>query len=152
MITHEFTPASKPVEILLVEDEPGDVRLMIEAMRQAKVRNTLRVVEDGQEALDYLFRRPPFENAPRPDLILLDLNLPRRDGHEVLKTIKADALLRSIPVVILTTSEADTDIARCYNQHASCYITKPVDLNQFLQVIKSIENFWLTIVRLPPHE
>jgi len=152
MITHNIAPESRPIEILLVEDEPGDVRLTIEAMRQAKVRNTLHVVEDGVEALDFLFRRPPFENKPRPDLILLDLNLPKRDGREVLSVIKEDPQLRLIPVVVLTTSEADGDVARCYSLHASCYVTKPVDLNQFLRVVKSIEDFWLTIVRLPPHE
>ena len=150
MITENISPQSKPVEILLVEDEPGDVRLTIEAMRQAKVRNTLHVVEDGMEALDFLFRRGPFAQAPRPDLILLDLNLPKKDGREVLSIIKEDPNLRQIPVVVLTTSGADIDIMRCYSLHASCYVTKPVDLNQFLHVVKSIEDFWLTIVRLPP--
>lgn len=151
MTTHQITPLSKPVDILLVEDEPGDVRLTIEAMRQAKVRNTLHVVEDGMEALDFLFKRGSFTNAPRPDLILLDLNLPKKDGREVLTIIKEDASLRQIPVVVLTTSGADRDILRCYSLHASCYVTKPVDLNQFLHVVKSIEDFWLTIVRLPPN-
>lgn len=151
MTTQQITAVSKPIEILLVEDEPGDVRLTIEAMRQAKVRNTLHVAEDGIEALDFLYKRESFANAPRPDLILLDLNLPRKDGREVLSVIKADPNLRQIPVVILTTSGADTDILKCYSLHASCYVTKPVDLNQFLQVVKSIEDFWLTIVRLPPN-
>lgn len=150
MNTQEISPQGKAIEILLVEDEPGDVRLTIEAMRQAKVRNTLHVVEDGMEALDFLFRRGEFAQAPRPDLILLDLNLPKKDGREVLGIIKADPNLRQIPVVVLTTSSADMDIMRCYSLHASCYVTKPVDLNQFLHVVKSIEDFWLTIVKLPP--
>ena len=150
MNTQQISPLGKTVEILLVEDEPGDVRLTVEAMRQAKVRNNLHVAEDGMEALDFLFRRGPFANAPRPDLILLDLNLPKKDGREVLTIIKEDPNLRQIPVVVLTTSGADVDIIRCYSLHASCYVTKPVDLNQFLNVVKSIEDFWLTIVKLPP--
>ena len=151
MTTQQIDSMTKPIDILLVEDEPGDVRLTIEAMRQAKVRNTLHVAEDGVEALDFLYQREPFTKAPRPDLILLDLNLPRKDGREVLAVIKEDPNLRQIPVVILTTSGADADILKCYSLYASCYVTKPVDLNQFLHVVKSIEDFWLTIVRLPPN-
>ncbi len=151
MTTQQIPPVGKAIEILLVEDEPGDVRLTIEAMRQAKVRNTLHVAEDGVEALDFLFRRGAFSHAPRPDLILMDLNLPKMDGREVLTIIKQDPNLCQIPVVVLTTSGADADIAKCYSLHASCYVTKPVDLDQFLHVIKSIEDFWLTIVKLPPN-
>jgi CheY-like chemotaxis protein len=137
--------AGRPIEILLVEDNPGDVRLTIEALRDSKVRNNLQVARDGVEALDFL-RRP---NAVRPDLILLDLNLPRKDGREVLAEIKADASLKTIPVVVLTTSRAEQDVLRTYELQANCYITKPVDLDQFITVVKSIEDFWLTIVTLP---
>jgi len=139
----------RPVEILLVEDNPGDVRLTVEALREGKVRNRLNVAIDGVEALAYLRREGKYTAAARPDLILLDLNLPRKDGREVLAEIKADANLRTIPVVILTTSQADEDILRSYNLHANCYVTKPVDLEQFITVVKSIEAFWLTIVALP---
>lgn len=140
----------KPIEILLVEDNPGDVRLTLEALREAKVQNHLSVAEDGVEALDFLHRRGRYVEAPRPDLILLDLNLPRKDGREVLQEIKNDESLRKIPVVVLTTSKAEEDIVKSYCLHANCYITKPVDLDQFLRVIRSIEDFWLTIVKLPP--
>ena len=141
----------RPIEILLVEDSPGDVRLTQEALRDAKVRNNLHVVRDGVEALAFLRREGPrFAECPRPDLVLLDLNLPRRSGHEVLEEIKGDQLLRRIPVVILTTSQAEQDVLRTYDLHANCYITKPVDLDQFIRVVQSIEDFWLTIVRLPP--
>jgi len=136
-------------EILLVEDNPGDVRLTIEALRESKVRNSLNVARDGVEALEYLRREGPFAAAPRPDLILLDLNLPRKDGREVLQEIKADPALHTIPVVILTTSRAEQDVLRSYELKANCYITKPVDLEQFITVVKSIEDFWLTIVTLP---
>jgi two-component system, chemotaxis family, response regulator Rcp1 len=142
----------RPIEILLVEDNPGDVRLTIEALKEAKVRNHLSVAKDGVEALAFLHREGSYAAAARPDLILLDLNLPRKDGREVLAEIKADTSLRAIPVVILTTSQADQDILRSYELHANCYITKPVDLDQFITVVKSIEDFWLTIVTLPRPE
>ncbi len=139
----------RPVEILLVEDNPGDVRLTVEALREGKVRNNLSVARDGAEALQYLRREGKFAAATRPDLVLLDLNLPKRDGREVLAEIKADDDLKQIPVVVLTTSSAEVDILKSYALHANCYITKPVDLDQFVQVVKSIDDFWLTIVRLP---
>ncbi len=138
-----------PIEILLVEDNPGDVRLTLEAFKDAKVSNSLSVVQDGEEALAFLNREGKFVQAPRPDLILLDLNLPKKDGREVLQEIKADQNLKRIPVVILTTSQAEEDIFRTYNLHANCFITKPVDFGQFIKVVKSIEEFWLTIVKLP---
>jgi chemotaxis family two-component system response regulator Rcp1 len=140
----------RPIEILLVEDNPGDVRLTREALKDAKVSNTLHVVEDGVSAIDYLHRNPPFGEAPRPDLILLDLNLPRKNGREVLAEIKSDDRFKAIPVVILTTSQAEEDVLRAYNLHANCYITKPVDFTQFTTIVKTIEDFWLTIVTLPP--
>jgi two-component system, chemotaxis family, response regulator Rcp1 len=143
---------SNVVEILIVEDNPGDVRLTVEALKEAKVRNNLSVVTDGVEAMEFLRRKGRFASAVRPDLILLDLNLPRKDGREVLKEIKADPELLRIPVVILTTSQAEQDIVRTYNLHANCYITKPVDLDRFLEVVRSIEEFWLTIVKLPPND
>ncbi|HEU0036815.1 MAG TPA: response regulator [Kofleriaceae bacterium] len=139
----------KPIEILLVEDNPGDVRLTEEALREGKVRNNLHVARDGVEAIEFLRRQGKFADAVRPDLVLLDLNLPRKDGREVLAEIKDDAELKTIPVVVLTTSSAETDILRSYSLHANCYITKPVDLEQFVQVVKSIDDFWLTVVRLP---
>jgi CheY-like chemotaxis protein len=139
-----------PVEILLVEDNPGDVRLVQEALKENKVFNHMHVAKDGVEALEFLRREPPHQEAPRPDLILLDLNLPKKDGREVLAEIKDDPVLRRIPVVILTTSEAEEDILRTYDLHANCYISKPVDLDQFMKVVRSIEEFWLTIVKLPP--
>lgn len=138
-----------PIEILLVEDNPGDVRLTLEALRECKMRNTLRVTRDGVEALAFLHQEDGYANAPRPDLILLDLNLPKKDGREVLAEIKASEDLRRIPVVILTTSSAEEDVLRTYDLHANCYITKPVDLDQFIKVVQLIEEFWLTIVRLP---
>jgi len=137
------------VEILLVEDNPGDVRLTKEALREGKVRNNLHTVMDGEEAMAFLRKEGKHAGAPRPDLILLDLNLPRKDGREVLAEIKDDEELKSIPVVILTTSQAEEDVARTYNLHANCYITKPVDLEQFLHVVHSIETFWLSVVKLP---
>jgi CheY-like chemotaxis protein len=139
----------KPIEILLVEDNPADVRLTQEALKEGKVRNNLFVARDGVEALEFLRRNGPHANATKPDLILLDLNLPRKDGREVLAEIKNDDNLRTIPVVVLTTSSAEADILKSYNLHANCYITKPVDLEQYVQVIKSIDDFWLTVVRLP---
>lgn len=135
-----------PIEILLVEDNPADVRLTQEALREGKVKNNLSVARDGEEALAFLRR----EGSPRPDLILLDLNLPRRDGRQVLEEIKNDHDLKRIPVVVLTTSAAEVDILKSYELHANCYITKPVDLEQFITVVKSIDDFWLTIVKLPP--
>jgi two-component system, chemotaxis family, response regulator Rcp1 len=143
-------PTSAVVEILLVEDNPGDVRLTREALREGKVRNNLSVVDDGVKAVQFLRREGEYADAPRPDLILLDLNLPRMSGPEVLEQIKADPELRSIPVVILTSSQAERDIVRAYELSANCYITKPVDLDQFISVVKTIEDFWFTIVRLPP--
>jgi two-component system, chemotaxis family, response regulator Rcp1 len=140
----------KPIEILLVEDNPGDVRLAVEALRDARVRNQLHVVYDGVEAMSFLRREGQYGGVPRPDLILLDLNLPRKDGHEVLADIKQDEDLKRIPVVILTSSTAEQDILEAYNLHANCYITKPVHLDNFLQIVKCIEDFWLVIVRLPP--
>lgn len=142
----------RPIEILLVEDNPGDVRLTIEALKEGKVRNTLSVTKDGVEALAFLRREGPHAKAPRPDLILLDLNLPRKDGREVLAEIKEDPVLRRIPVVVLTTSKAEEDILRTYDLHANCYITKPVDLDQFISVVRSIDEFWLAVVRLPPKD
>ncbi len=138
-----------PIDILLVEDNPGDVRLTIEALKEGKVLNTLSVAMDGVEALSFLHKEGKYVDAPRPDLILLDLNLPRKDGREVLAEIKSDNDLKCIPVVVLTTSQAEQDIFKSYNLHANCFITKPVDLEQFITVLQSIENFWLTIVKLP---
>ncbi len=142
-------PGGTPIEILLVEDSPGDVRLTQEALKDGKVRNHLHVVSDGVEAEQFLHRQGPFADAPRPDLILLDLNLPRKDGRELLGEIKTDPALRRIPVVVLTTSSAEEDILRSYDLHANSYITKPVDLDQFMNVIRQIEGFWLTVVQLP---
>jgi len=140
----------RPIEILMVEDNPGDVRLTREALKGGKVWNRLSVVEDGEAAMDYLRRRPPFENAPRPDVVLLDLNLPKMDGREVLSRIKSDDALKIIPVVVLTTSQAEEDVLRAYRLSANCYVTKPVDLHQFNRIVQAIEDFWLTVVRLPP--
>jgi CheY-like chemotaxis protein len=141
--------AGQPIEILLIEDNPGDARLALEAVREAKVHNHLSWVSDGVDAIAFLRREGPHAKAPRPDLILLDLNLPRKDGREVLAEIKADEGLKRIPVVVLTTSQAEEDIHRAYGLNANCYISKPVDLEQFLRVVKNIKDFWLTIVRLP---
>ena len=138
----------KAVDILLVEDNPGDVRLAQEAVKESKVRNKLFVVNDGVEAMDFLRRQDQYADAPRPDLILLDLNLPRKSGREVLAEIKTDETLKRIPVVVLTVSRAEEDIIKSYNQYANCYITKPLDFNQFIEVTKAIEGFWLTIVKL----
>jgi chemotaxis family two-component system response regulator Rcp1 len=140
----------KPVDILLVEDNPGDVRLTQEVLRGGKVRNTLRVAVDGEEALAMLHREGEYAHTPRPDLILLDLNLPKKDGRQVLAEIKADPQLHRIPVVILTTSRAEEDVLKSYDLSANCYITKPVDLDQFIHVVRMIESFWLTVVMLPP--
>ncbi len=141
---------ARPVEILLVEDSPSDTELTVEALREAKVANHLSIVEDGEKASQFLRRLGPFADAPRPDLIMLDLNLPRKDGREVLAEIKADDDLKTIPVVVLTTSRAEQDILRAYQLNANCYITKPVDFEQFLNVVRSIESFWLFVVSLPP--
>jgi two-component system, chemotaxis family, response regulator Rcp1 len=138
------------IEILLVEDNPGDVRLTREALKDGKIVNTLHVAEDGVDALAFLRREGKYHSAVRPELILLDLNLPKKDGREVLAEIKADKELKRIPVVILTSSAAEQDIVKSYNLHANCYVTKPVDLDQFINVVKSIEHFWLTVVKLPP--
>ncbi len=140
---------SRSIEILLVEDNAGDVRLTLEAFKEAKVLNSFNVVNDGAEAIAFLRQQGQYANAALPDLILLDLNLPKKDGREVLAEIKADERLRSIPVIVLTTSAAEDDIARAYACHANCYINKPVDLDQFLRVVHSIENFWLSLVKLP---
>lgn len=139
----------RPVEFLLAEDNPGDVRLTKEALRESKISNNLNVVPDGVEAMAFLRREGKYADAPRPDVILLDLNLPKKDGREVLAEVKADLNLRLIPVVIITSSEAEQDVLRTYELHANCYVTKPVDLEQFIKVIQSIETFWLTIVTLP---
>jgi CheY-like chemotaxis protein len=139
-----------PVDILLVEDNPGDMRLTQEALREGKVYNNLHWARDGVEALEFLRRRGRFAEAPRPDIILLDLNLPRKDGREVLSEIKGDPDLRNIPVVVLTTSKAEEDVLRSYELRANCYVTKPVDLEQFMVVVRSIDKFWLTVVTLPP--
>jgi two-component system, chemotaxis family, response regulator Rcp1 len=141
---------SKIIDILLVEDNPGDVRLAQEALKESKVRNKLFVVDDGVEAMEFLRQQGKYADAPRPDLILLDLNLPRKGGREVLDEVKNDEDLKRIPVVVLTVSRAEEDIVKCYNNHANCYITKPLDFNQFMEVTKAIDNFWLTIVKLPP--
>ena len=139
----------RPVEILLVEDNPGDVRLTAEALQEGKVWNRLSVAPDGVEALAFLRREGTHVAAPRPDVILLDLNLPKKDGRQVLAEIKSDTDLRRIPVVILTTSKAEEDIVKTYDLHANCYITKPVDLVQFLSVVHAVEDFWLCVVKLP---
>lgn len=139
-----------PIEILLVEDNPGDVRLAREALKENKVENNLHIVEDGVSAMEFLRKQGKYQNAARPDLILLDLNLPKKDGREVLAEIKADNDLKRIPVVMLTISKAEEDILRAYNLHVNCYITKPIDLDQFIKVVRSVEDFWLTIVKLPP--
>jgi chemotaxis family two-component system response regulator Rcp1 len=141
----------KPIDILLVEDNAGDVELAREALDDCKLHNRLHAVDDGEKAMAFLRRQDPYAEAPRPDLILLDLNLPRKDGREVLAEVKADDSLKSIPVVILTTSRAEEDVLESYNLHANCYITKPMGLDQFMHVVKSIQDFWLSIVVLPPN-
>jgi CheY-like chemotaxis protein len=144
-----MTQAPTPIDILLVEDDPGDVLMTREAFEHHKIRNALHVASDGVEALEFLNRQGRFEAAPRPGLILLDLNLPRKDGREVLGEIKQDPRLRSIPVVVLTTSEADEDILRSYDLHANAYVTKPVDFEKFVEVVRKIDDFWVTVVQLP---
>jgi chemotaxis family two-component system response regulator Rcp1 len=140
---------ARPIEILLVEDNPGDVRMAVEALKDCRVHNNLSVVEDGVEALAFLRGRDRYAGRPRPDLILLDLNLPRKDGHQVLAEIKADGELRQIPVVVLTTSENERDVNKAYDLNANCYITKPSGLEQFVAVMKSIQYFWSMVVQLP---
>jgi CheY-like chemotaxis protein len=147
-----MTPHARPIEILLVEDSPSDAELTLEALHEAKVANRLNVVEDGVYAMEFLRRQGPWANAPRPDVILLDLNLPRKDGREVLAEIKNDDDLKSIPVVVITNSRAEQDVLRSYNLHANCYITKPVDLQQFLTVVRAIEFFWLSVIMLPTEQ
>jgi chemotaxis family two-component system response regulator Rcp1 len=144
--------AAPPVEILLVEDNPGDVRLTKEALKEGKVYSNLHWAKDGVEALQFLKREGKHDKAPRPDIILLDLNLPKKDGREVLAVIKKDSVLKHIPVVVLTTSEAEEDVLKSYELHANCYVTKPVDLEKFIHVVQSIDRFWLTVVTLPPVE
>ena len=141
----------KPINILLVEDNPGDIRLTREAFKDGKIKNTLNVVMDGEEAIQYLRKTDAHKGAETPDIILLDLNLPKKDGREVLVEIKNDPVLKSIPVIILTTSSAQQDISNTYSNHANCYIMKPVDFSQFITVIRTIEDFWLSIVKLPSH-
>ena len=141
-----------PIEVLLVEDDPGDVLMTREAFAEHKLRNRLNVVSDGEEALAYLRQEGVHRDAPRPDLILLDLNLPRRDGREVLAEIKSDPELHQIPVVVLTTSEADEDILRSYELHANAYVTKPVDFEKFIEVVRQIDDFFVNVVRLPPRD
>ena len=143
------TTDGKAIEILLVEDNPGDARLAKEALRESKLRNNLNIVVDGVEAMDYLHKKGKYADATTPDLVLLDLNLPKKDGREVLAEVKADDKLKRIPVVILTTSTAEEDVLKTYDLHANCYISKPIDLDQFMKVVKSIEDFWTTIVKLP---
>jgi CheY-like chemotaxis protein len=139
----------KPIEILLVEDNPGDARLALESLKESKVRNTLHWVRNGVEAMAFMRRQGRYTNEQRPDLVLLDLNMPKMDGRKVLAEVKSDSDLKRIPIVILTISKAEEDILKAYNLHANCFITKPLDLDQFFKVIRSIEDFWLTIVRLP---
>jgi CheY-like chemotaxis protein len=141
---------NEPIEILLIEDNPADVRLTQEAFREARIHNNLHVVQDGVSAMAFIHQTAPHQHAPRPDLILLDLNLPKKDGREVLKEIKSDSDLRQIPVVILTTSEDEKDVLRSYDLHANAYLVKPIDVLKFVKMIHSLENFWLSIVKLPP--
>jgi len=143
------TQIYEPIDILLVEDNPGDARLAKEALKESKIHNQLSIVSDGEEALEFLYKKGKFHKAITPDLILLDLNLPKIDGRQVLERIKNDDNLKQIPVVILTTSRDEEDILKSYKLHANCYISKPLDLNQFIKVVKSIEDFWLSIVKLP---
>jgi CheY-like chemotaxis protein len=144
------TAEVRPIEILLVEDSPSDAEFTVEALKEAKVRNHLNIVEDGVQAMEFLHRQGRFAGVPRPDLIMLDLNLPRKDGREVLAELKADDNFKTIPVVVLTTSRAEQDVLHAYQLHANCYITKPVDFQQLLNVVRSIESFWLFVVTLPP--
>ena len=140
---------ARPVEILLIEDSPSDTALTMEALKEGKIANKLSRVEDGVEAMAFLRKQEPYKNVTRPDLILLDLNLPRKDGRQVLRELKEDPDLRMIPVVVLTSSRAEQDVLKAYELYANCYITKPVDFAQFINIVKSIESFWLTVVALP---
>lgn len=142
----------QPIEILLVEDNPGDVRLTREALKEHRIFNNLSVAVDGVEAMEFLKKTGGYHNAPTPDIILLDLNLPKKDGREVLQEIKQDASLKKIPVVVLSTSESETDILGSYDNYANCYITKPIDFDQFINVVKQLQNFWVSIVKLPQHD
>ncbi|WP_193048020.1 response regulator [Mycolicibacterium baixiangningiae] len=144
-----MTPSTRPIDVLLIEDDPGDELITREAFEHNKISNTLHVAHDGQEGLDFLYRRNGYENAPRPDLILLDLNLPKYDGRQLLETVKSDADLNHIPVVVLTTSSAEEDILRSYKLHANAYVTKPVDLDQFMNAVRQIDEFFVQVVRLP---
>ena len=144
-----MTPAGRPIDILLVEDDPGDVLIAREAFEHNKLQNRLHVAHDGEEGLDYLYRRGAHEDSPRPDLILLDLNLPKYDGRQLLEKIKSDPDLCRIPVVVLTTSSAEEDILRSYNLHANAYVTKPVDIDQFMKAVRQIDEFFVQVVRLP---
>ena len=148
MNTSQYS-ATRPVEILLVEDNPADVRLMVESLKGIKIRNHLQVARGGTEALDILYQRGQHESKARPDAILLDLNMPGVDGREVLRQIKNDPSLRSIPVVVMTSSEAESDILRSYDLHANCYVSKPIDFETFTQVVKNVEHFWFEVVKLP---
>ena len=149
-MTYDTLPDNGPIEILMMEDTPGDVRLTIEAFADGRMANRVRVAKDGVEGMAMLRREGPYADCPRPDLILLDLNMPRKDGREVLAEIKQDPALRRIPVVILTTSRAEQDVLETYDLRANCYIAKPVDLEQFITAVRSIEDFWFTVVKLPP--
>lgn len=144
-----MSTVGRPIEVLLVEDSPGDVRLTREALREGKIRNNLSHVPDGVEAMAFLRHEGQYADVPKPDIVLLDLNMPRKDGREVLAEMKADPRLKRIPVVVLTTSEAEQDILKTYDLHANCYLTKPVDLDQFISIVRSVENFWLQLVKLP---
>ncbi|ELY58932.1 response regulator [Natronolimnohabitans innermongolicus] len=148
--SRQFRP--EPAQILLVEDNPGDVRLTEEAFKQGRIENDLHVVSDGNEALEFLYQRGQYEDVPRPDLILLDLNLPRKDGEDVLEELKGDSELRSIPVIVLTSSRAEEDVVRSYELHANAYLTKPVDPDDFIETVRAFEKFWFSVVRLPPED
>ncbi|MFQ5737001.1 MAG: response regulator [Thermodesulfobacteriota bacterium] len=148
-MSYRFNEGS-PIEILMVEDSPADVELTMEAFKDAKMINNIHVAEDGEEAMAFLRREGGYADAPRPDLILLDLNLPRKDGREVLGEVKQDPDLKRIPVVVLTTSDSERDILKAYDLHVNAYITKPVDLDQFIKVVDAVEDFWLSVVKLPP--
>ena len=146
-----MTSAERAIDVLLIEDDPGDELITREAFEHNKIKNTLHVARDGEEGLDFLYRRGPYEGAPRPDLVLLDLNLPKYDGRQLLETIKSDPDLSLIPVVVLTTSSAEEDILRSYKLHTNAYVTKPVDLDQFMNAVRQIDEFFVQVVRLPQH-
>ena len=145
----KFEPRGRPIEILLVEDNPADIRLTKEGFKEGKIANNLYAAMDGQTALDFLYRRGEYKDAPRPDVVLLDLNLPGIGGHEILSQVKSDPDLRAIPIVIMTSSEAESDVIKSYQEHANCFISKPVDFEGFIRVVRSIEDFWFSVVRLP---